>query len=61
MYLKKKLLNYIIRKLKKTFRLYDSKINYAFEKRLSYYVIQKLITNLKKIFADYVIQNITEK
>jgi len=51
MYLKKRLSNYIIQKLKKTSRLHNPKTNHAYEKRFLDYVIQKLITNLKKTYG----------
>jgi len=43
-------MDYIIRKLKKTSKLHNPKTNHGSEKRLSNYVIWKLITSLKKDF-----------
>ena len=44
------LLDYTIRKLEKTSRLYNSEINYGSEKRFMDYAIRKLIMNLKNDF-----------
>jgi len=54
----KRLLDYIIRKLKKTFRLCNSKSNHVYEKSLSDY--PETNYKFKKWLPDYVIQNITE-
>jgi len=49
-HLKKRLLDYIIRKLNKTSGFCNPESNHVSEKRLSDYIIQKVITNLKNDF-----------
>jgi len=47
----KKLLDFVIQKLKKTFELHNLETNSVSEKKFSNYVIRKLITNLKKTYG----------